>query len=717
MMGGIVEILRMEDNVTGVKDGLKKKILLPVIGLLVLSISIILIVVLVVSSKSSFRLTNNLMDEMNQHYAETVRGQLNAAMNSVRALKPVFEQVETKPSRESDVNLLQGVLEQKRGIFGVFTLWEPNAYDGKDAEYAGKPGNDQTGRFLPYLYYGTSGIMIEALSGYETEGENDFYQIPKQTLKEIILEPYVDSSNGGNTYVSSMIVPLIRNGSFVGIIGMDISVDTLVDGLKGVSLFDSGYMFMTDSNGVIFSHPDSSVVGTSIYDIIGKKERELISEALDTGKKIQFDYISSVNNTKSRYLFNPVSVGDSYWMVASTAPVKEINQVTNMILFVGISIGVVFAIATAILLFILISRITRSIVPLVKAASAIELGDIDSSILQDLSEITSQDEIGLLARSISRAVESIEQIASDSKRISNAVENNDLSVKIDTSVHNGIYQEIMLVVNHIIEQMGDIVYSINTAVEQISTGTDHVSVGAQELATGSTEQAASIEELSDSMEKIAEYAANNTLIVNTAAGYIEEAGVGVNAGNEHMKQLTEAMVKIDLASNQIVSITKVIEDIASQTNLLSLNAAIEAARAGESGKGFAVVADEVRNLAEKSAEAAKQTKELVQASVSTVAKGTEITAQTANILQEIGVMAAKVNESFGKIENASAEQAGAIEQIKQGIFQVSAVVQNNAATAEENSAISEEMSAQAATLREDVGKFKLAKDTGYSKDV
>jgi methyl-accepting chemotaxis protein len=195
---------------------------------------------------------------------------------------------------------------------------------------------------------------------------------------------------------------------------------------------------------------------------------------------------------------------------------------------------------------------------------------------------------------------------------------------------------------------------------------------------------------------------------------VGQAVEGVNLSNEHMGQLTEAMREIGVSSSQITSITKVIEDIAFQTNILALNATIEAARAGNAGKGFAVVADEVRNLAAKSAEAAKQTAELIQTSVSTVSKGSQITEQTARILHDVSEKAHMASTSIQKIEKASGEQALAIEQVKIGLNQVSAVVQTNAATAEENSATSEEMSAQAATLREEVGKFKL--DTGYEKE-
>lgn len=355
-------------------------------------------------------------------------------------------------------------------------------------------------------------------------------------------------------------------------------------------------------------------------------------------------------------------------------------------------------------LLILSSQIVAPIKALTKTANMIAEGNLDVS-----AEVSSRDEIGQMADAINRTVIQLRQYIAYIKEITSTLENmvlGDMRIHLKED-YVGEFASIRSAFTMLSNSLNYTLRTIDTAAEQVSAGSSQVASGAQALASGSTEQAASVEELSSSVERVAEQAAENSSNVMAAVSHIEQAGTAVNEGNEHMKHLAGAMTDINSASNQIASITKVIEDIAFQTNILALNAAIEAARAGNAGKGFAVVADEVRNLAAKSAEAVRQTGELIEASVAAVKRGTEITAQTAHILQDVGEKANKVSESFDKIERASAEQAYAIDQIKEGIAQVSAVVQNNAATAEENSATSQEMSAQAATLREEVGKFKL----------
>ncbi len=395
----------------------------------------------------------------------------------------------------------------------------------------------------------------------------------------------------------------------------------------------------------------------------------------------------------------------------STATIQ--GQLSNTTITSVTAVGIVVVVLTVLALSVL-QYLKKNIQYLTNISTRIAQGELTLSINE---KTFTKDEIGRLSHAMGQILSRLGEYFNYIREITSVLETmkqGDLRVSL-SQTYEGEFASIKDALLGISSSLNQTLSIIHVAAEQVSTGASQVAGGAQGLAAGSSEQASSIEELSASVTKIAEQAAENSANVKVASQYVEQAGAGVNAGNEHMVQLTQTMSDIHSASNQIVRITKVVEDIAFQTNILALNAAIEAARAGSAGKGFAVVADEVRNLAAKSAESARQTEELIRNSVDAISKGAHITAQTTQILQDVEKSTLMVTESFTRIEQASAEQASAIEQIKQGLHQVSSVVQANAATAEENSATSEEMSAQAAALREEVDKFKL--DTEHDEMV
>jgi methyl-accepting chemotaxis protein len=250
---------------------------------------------------------------------------------------------------------------------------------------------------------------------------------------------------------------------------------------------------------------------------------------------------------------------------------------------------------------------------------------------------------------------------------------------------------------------------INTASQQVSIGASQISDASQNLAQGSTEQAATVEELSASIEEVALKTKMNSERANDAARLSETIKVNAQKGSVQMSEMTEAVAEINMASQDISKVIKVIDDIAFQTNILALNAAVEAARAGEAGKGFAVVADEVRNLASKSAAAAKETGILIENSMRKAELGSSIAAQTAESLTEIVSGINRSTELITQIADSSEEQTLSINQINEGINQVSEVVQKNSATAEECAASAEELNAQSAILADNVAQFKLRK--------
>ena len=248
---------------------------------------------------------------------------------------------------------------------------------------------------------------------------------------------------------------------------------------------------------------------------------------------------------------------------------------------------------------------------------------------------------------------------------------------------------------------------IHNSTAQVATGSKQIADGSQALAQGSTQQAASVEELSSSISEIAEKTHANADMASRAANLANTIKQNAEKGSHQMDEMMAAVQDINAASQNISKVIKTIDNIAFQTNILALNAAVEAARAGQHGKGFAVVAEEVRSLATKSADAARDTNDMIQNSIEKAELGSRIAGETAASLTEI---VSGINESsqiVGDIARSSEEQSLGITQINKGIDQVAQVVQQNSATAEESAAAAEEMSSQSNMLEELISQFKL----------
>jgi methyl-accepting chemotaxis protein len=247
-----------------------------------------------------------------------------------------------------------------------------------------------------------------------------------------------------------------------------------------------------------------------------------------------------------------------------------------------------------------------------------------------------------------------------------------------------------------------VVRELGAGVEQTSAAAAEVAHSSQSLAEGASEQAASIEETSSSLEELASMTKSNAQNAQQVNSLAKQSRIAADKGAADMQSMSEAMEAIKASSDDIAKIIKTIDEIAFQTNILALNAAVEAARAGEAGMGFAVVADEVRSLAQRSAEAAKETAAKIEGAIGKTGQGVEISRKVAEALQEIVTKVRRVDELAAAVAQASGEQSQGIEQINTAVSHVDKVTQGNAASAEESAAAAEELTAQAATMKQSV---------------
>ena len=262
------------------------------------------------------------------------------------------------------------------------------------------------------------------------------------------------------------------------------------------------------------------------------------------------------------------------------------------------------------------------------------------------------------------------------------------------------------------QRVHKVLLEINQGADQVAAGAHNVSDASVALSQGASQQAASVEQLSASIAEIASQTASNAQNAEKANDLTVGTKEKAQLGNEEMQEMLSAMEEINASSANISKIIKVIDEIAFQTNILALNAAVEAARAGQHGKGFAVVAEEVRNLAARSAKAAKETTDMIEGSMAKVETGREIAHKTADALNAIVGDVSSVADIVANIAKASNEQKLALEQINQGVQQVSQVVQANSSTSEEAATASQNLNQQADIMRANVGKFRLSNSGG-----
>ncbi len=416
-------------------------------------------------------------------------------------------------------------------------------------------------------------------------------------------------------------------------------------------------------------------------------------EALDLllveGKPILKELTSAVQNL----IDLNVDMGNK---AASFMTVETYVCAIIMVIVIIISIGISVRLAG------FVAKLFSEPIKNIKDATAqLAKGNLDVQV-----EAMYPDEIGEMTDSFKEAVGKLKSYIAELTRIFGEFGNGNFNV-VSNVDFDGDFKALEDASETISNSLSETLGKISEASNQVALGASQMSENAQSLAEGATDQSASVEELTATIQNITETTVSSSEKANLSYMSAKDFELKAESSSEDIKKLNQAMARINETSKEIANIIAEIEDIASQTNLLSLNASIEAARAGEAGKGFAVVADQIGRLAADSSASAVNTKNLIQNSIQEIEQGNEITAKTTEAIEEVIEGIKLLATSTKEISSLSIAQAETMKQLEMGVEQISEVIQSNSAAAEESSATSEELAAQSENLEELIGHFNL----------
>lgn len=515
--------------------------------------------------------------------------------------------------------------------------------------------------------------------------------------KTVLTEPYVDSSTGKLILSAASPVYDDATGEVLGAVGMDIALDHMTEIMSEYKIGRKGYMLLLSESGTFLYHPQTDIIQKNINEVnVSENVRSAIASKTDAFLKYKVDGLTKYGSMQR--------AGDTGYVVLSNMPMSEYYSVLVAMIFALIIIFAAGIVMIALSIKKSADKLTKPILELNHTAQQLAAGNLDVDI-----HITSEDEIGELGNSFQKTVDRLKEYIAyidETAQVLSQIADGKLRIDLQYD-YVGEFQKIKTALLNISDSMNQVMVGINDSAERVSLGANELASASQVLAEGAQAQAASIEEISATTTTMADQVENSRRDAESSAQATAQAAVMIEENQEKMKLMIDAMNKIQETSRQVVGIIQTIEDIASQTNLLSLNASIEAARAGEAGRGFAVVADEIGKLAQESSKAANNTRELIEISMEEITKGNTIANGAMDSLKESVNAVNNVNEMIQNSAGVAVIQAESMRQLQIGIDEITHSIQDNSAASQETSATSEELASQAEMLNKMVQKFEL----------
>ncbi|WP_182086628.1 methyl-accepting chemotaxis protein [Aureimonas sp. ME7] len=628
--------------------------------------------------------------------------------------------------RQAYVELLKPAIGSYPNIFGSWIAEAPGGIDGTTDPNA--VGANGTGVFTPYWTKTAGGPP--KYSTFTAKYDADWYKIPVATGKGYLTAPYLSETG---VLMSSVGFPVVADGKLVGVAGIDIGMNDLAESVALLKPFGSGRALLVSGDGNWLVAPDAQL-RTKPYEDVGASE--LVKAVAD----MQPHVLGTLPDGAMRLVLPFKVTGfDTVWATLIDVPAAVVTGPVNEQLTLLLGGGVVLLLAVLGALAATARFVIRK--PMQRLLDDVEhlsAGDYG----QPVEGQDSRDEIGALAVSLegfrhalasgrhAEAVAAQERVKAEAARVETETErqtsaavqarvvqalganlarlsSGDLTCSLSNEI-TGSYGQIREDFNSAVGTLQSTIRSVMESVASIDTGTGEISHAAQEMARRIEGQAASLEETSAALGEITARVNQSASFASSAATTVKSACRDAQASDEVVRQAIEAMRAIERSSSQIGKIIGVIDEIAFQTNLLALNAGVEAARAGEAGRGFAVVATEVRGLAQRSADAARQIKDLISNASREVEEGVDFVERAGESLKKIAAQVLEIDEKVVAIARGAGEQSTGIKEINTAVGHIDQVTQQNAAMLEEAAAAAEALRNEAGELRSLVSHF----DTG-----
>ena len=605
------------------------------------------------------------------------------------------------------IEMLRGVPMQYDTVFSAWMAGVPNG--ATDAFLTGAEGRNDNGVFTPYWTKAEQGGLDFATFAIDPTAQ--WFAVPVNTSEGLITEPYLSEEGRLLTSVS---VPVMIEGQTLGVAGVDIVLTDLTTMLATLETFEGGRVMLVDSDGKWLANPDEADL-TQPYDEVGS---DLVKAALLDGAPRVIEGLPD-GATRLVYPFTAPGMNTTWATILDvpdtvfSTPVREaiLASISSGLLILLMSLGTIYLTARAL--------VGRPLGDMLASVNKLAAGQY----CEEVRGTGREDDVGTMAASVealrARLLEKEEleqeqdrQQAEQARVVETlakslqALAKGDLSRTIDDRF-SGSYEALREDFNLTVNTLNDMMANLSESIMEIRTRSDEISLGSDELARRTESQAATLEqtvaaldEMTTSVRSAAETAANAEHNITVTRKNAQTSGAIV-------RDAVIAMSEIEKSSGKITLIINVIEDIAFQTNLLALNAGVEAARAGEVGRGFAVVASEVRGLAQRSSEAAKDIKQLIDSSSAQVASGVGLVNRAGESLTDIVDRVAQVADEMSAIAAGTNEQSVGLGEINVGATQLDQVTQHNAAMVEQTSAAAATLQREAASLESQVGRFTL----------